>query len=146
MFGRTGSRPVPARAPHATRYRRTSEKAYATGIGDLDGDGRGELVITVNLARRPWHDAREALAVVFGHRRRAVVAPAKAGYLIDLPKHALPLGLRAAGDVNGDGLGDFAVEIQGWKPDGPATAVIFGKSDRTRQRVAALGSGGYIIR
>ncbi len=53
----------------------------------------------------------------------------------------------AAGDVNGDGLGDILASATGLNNNTGATYVVFGKTDSAAVDVAAIaaGNGGYVI-
>lgn len=148
MYGKSGSPTLRARAPHATRYRHEPYAGgVATGIGDLDGDRRSEVLLTIEPPAPRGSPERQALTVVFGGPRRAVIDLRPAGYVIELPARIEPARLRATGDINGDGLGDFLVSIGPLGGGFPQrTFVVFGKSDRTRQSLTALGGGGFEIR
>jgi hypothetical protein len=89
---------------------------------------------------------REAIAVIFGRRARRL-RPRTAGYRISLPTSGGGSWVDPTGDVNGDGLGDLQITV--YDDDSnrpPRTFVVFGKGNRRRQAITALGVGGFEIR
>ncbi len=121
-------------------------------IGDLNGDGRPELLLTAPRAG----DSGRAY-VLFGRATPGVIDLAQLGsqgYAIDGPPSGVPgswLGesIAAAGDANGDGTPDLVVGAHlGDGPDrvrGGLAFVLFGKDDATTVDLAKLGDGGFRI-
>jgi hypothetical protein len=138
--------------------------ASVAAAGDVNGDGRDDVIVGAPLADPLGrHDAGSAY-VVFGATRGRVglgVLGAR-GFRIDgavarprtFHPGANPLSSGAgdvvapAGDVNGDGLAD--VLVSGRTADNAllpsAVFVVFGKRDTAPVDLAALGTGGFAIR
>ena len=119
--------------------------------GDVNGDGIADAIIGAPGEAK----AAGAAYVVFG---RAGGSPLSA--LKDLGDGGFRIGgaaagdqaglaVSAAGDVNGDGLGDVAVGAPGATGAGRAGAgvvfVVFGKKATEPVSLGALGAGGYGI-
>lgn len=120
-------------------------------VSDVDGDGLADVLLGAPLA---------------GDAGRAYLVHGKAdGALVDLADVALGMGgfplegdgigedagssVAAAGDVDGDGLGDFLVGAPegGPIPNGGRTYVVLGKADDTPVDLAQvfMGVGGFAI-
>jgi hypothetical protein len=114
----------------------------AAGVGDVDGDGIDDLVITDE-----WGTAW----IVYGRPHLAS---------IDLTSHdgsvsryegqadSLHGGIvAAAGDVNGDGRADVLLSAPGWQGDGEASRafVLFGGPRRAEVDLADLGTRGITM-
>ncbi|MDQ3983154.1 MAG: integrin alpha [Actinomycetota bacterium] len=107
-------------------------------IGDLNGDGRREIVLGAQTADTPNGDASGAAYVVFGKASSGDVDlrdfhdddQNTRGFRIDGGGTFALAGWRVAclGDVNADGLDDLAIAA----PFAAATYVVFGKSDTNR--------------
>ena len=138
--------------------------ASVAAAGDVNGDGRADVLVGAPLAdplgRR---DAGSAYVVFGGTRGRVRLGALGArGFRIDgaVPRPrtfhpgANPLSsgagdvVAAAGDVNGDGLAD--VLVSGRTADDAllpsAVFVVFGKRDTAPVDLASLGAGGFAIR
>jgi hypothetical protein len=158
---------VPSRASLVLTGEHSGDLAGASvaPAGDVDGDGRDDVIVGAPLADpRGRHDAGSAYVVRGGGRsgRLSLGDLGARGFRIDgaLPRPrsfhpgAGPLNSGAgsvvagAGDVNGDGLDDLLVSGRVARPPGlPVTAVfvVFGKRDHAAVDLAALGDGGYPI-
>ncbi len=125
------------------------------GLGDINGDGLGDIAISTARAR----NGRGSVYVVFGSREGGDVrleALGTRGFRID-GSTGFPLsecgscqeGLgdlagsdpAAPGDVNGDGLDDVLVGADG----GGYQAVVFGKQSTTTVKLGRLRQGGFLI-
>ncbi len=118
--------------------------------GDVDGDGLADLLIGAPMAQ-PAGAASGAAYVVFGKADSDLVDlgslgtggfALNGGAASDLAGSAVA----AAGDVNGDDLGDIVVTADG-APAGAGTGriyVVFGKdADTDDVELSALGAGGF---
>lgn len=120
--------------------------------GDVNGDGRGDLVVGAHLANAPGFDTGAA-HVVFGKATGAPVnvgALGAQGFAITGAAVNDQLGWAVAGvgNVNGDGLADVAVgarlsDLNG--TDAGSVFVIFGKTGSTAVNLGSLGAGGFRI-
>lgn len=120
------------------------------GPGDLDGDGRGELAVTLWSEFDPWKvgEIRVFSGALFGApddpagSLDVFAEPVRAETVLelkgrtDLPGgfESIGLGLNALGDINGDGVPDLGAGT------GPTSdAVIFSGADGTRLREVFSG-------
>ena len=142
------------------RWRRTARSATsARGVGDVNGDGLGDVVISSDVQAGPYGPGRAY--VIFG---RASTSPIDVGALstsdgfVILPAEdpdPFTRPIAAAGDVNGDGLDDIVVAAPGEpgsSDDGQPYIydgnlyVVFGKASGTTVDLADLGDDGFAVR
>ena len=123
-------------------------------LGDVNGDGRGELLVGATQVSAAGRQYAGAAYVVFGRAdagRIDLRQPGAGGYRIlgaggDEQARA---GWSVAGlnDVNGDGRRDILVGAPGTSrrcsPEEGAAYVVYGKADATPVDLADLGAGGY---
>jgi FG-GAP repeat/PASTA domain len=136
----------------------TSVGAAVAGAGDVNGDGKADVLIGAPEAVKPQGCCLNygAAFVVFGKADAAPVdlgSLGAAGYRIDGASFGDFAGsaVASAGDINGDGKDDVLVSA----PDAPyppadralagKVYVVYGKADGTTIDLATLGTGGYEI-
>lgn len=114
-----------------------------SGLGDLNGDGLSDVVVSAIQSDHAGNNAGAAY-VVFGKKDSAAVDAGNlgnGGFRID-GAAGMYLGNWAVGtgDINGDSIPDIAV---GGLND---SYVIFGTSNTAPVSVASLGNGGFTIK
>jgi hypothetical protein len=122
------------------------------GIGDINGDGRPDLLIGAPGADPAGRLGAGSAYVIFGGASTSgidLAALGTAGYRIDgaQPGDAAGTSVALAGDVNGDGVPDLAIGSPGGGLEvGPSTpgsvTVVYGQAGQSRIDLAALGNGG----
>jgi hypothetical protein len=122
--------------------------------GDLDADGRADVLVGITYGGAPPFQNGGAL-VVFGKDGTAgvpveEVVAGDGGFAIsgEIPPEWVGRKLAGAGDVNGDGLGDILVAGVGvYDEDAARVYLVFGKADRTMVDLAEVeaGRGGLVV-
>jgi hypothetical protein len=132
-------------------------------LGDLNGDGRGELLIGASQVSAPGRRYAGAAYVVFGRpdlgvldlRRPGgtayrILGPGRLGASGGLGQGRAGVSVAPIGDVNGDGRPDMIVGAPGagrrCSPEEGAAYVVFGQSDAEPLDLDQLGEAGYAIR
>lgn len=130
--------------------------AAVSGDGDVDGDGRGDVIVGARGAD-PNGAASGRSYVVFGKPDGAAieldaVASGGGGFAIDgeVTLDGSGRSVALAGDVNGDGLDDLVVGAYRADPSGYASGrcyVVFGKPGGGTVEASAVveGNGGFAI-
>ena len=160
VFGRTGRAEVDLAAPDFGGFRIAGAdtgarlgRAVGT-ISDLNGDGRGELLVSAPNRDVGDRAGAGSTYVVFGRAAGdvdvATLADAGAGYRIDGPSAGALAGraLDSIGDLNGDGLGEVLLTAPragtGTRPKGVAY-VVYGRSAPGVLDLAELAGQGYAV-
>ena len=132
-------------------------------VGDVNGDGRGELLIGASQLSAPGRRYAGAAYVVFGRPDPGVLdlrRPGGDGYRIlgpgrlgaggGLGQGRAGVSVAPIGDVNGDGRQDMIIGAPGagrrCSPEEGAAYVVFGQSVPSPLDLDRLGEGGYAIR
>jgi hypothetical protein len=141
-----------ARAPRlgtrdVTRIRRGDRFGAGAGpLADVNGDSRADVLVMAGEV----HGGREVatLRVLFGRRDRAAVDAVRDrhGWRIAIPEDVHVDWYGQLGDVNGDGLADFAVQsADEYDAAPPRTYVLLGTRGQPPRSLAQLGAGGFAI-
>jgi hypothetical protein len=126
----------------------------AAAAGDVNGDGKRDLLIGAPKADPGARENAGSTYVVFGGGEKGSLELGKLGdrgFRIDGARAGDQSGfaVSGAGDVNGDGRDDLLVGAPrldaGGDPNTGAAYVVFGHSGRGNVDLGALGSGGYRI-
>ena len=153
VFGRRSSEPVDLKSLSDGGYRIAGEhKGKSTGFtmapaGDVNGDGRGDLLVGTFFAIVSKNPG--SVFVVFSHPDTRPVDLANLGADGIAIRGSWPVGpyLAPLGDVNGDKLDDVIVGSPPARKDGRGRAyVIHGRAAPGTLRLRSLGSAGYSIR
>jgi len=129
------------------------------GLGDVNGDGRDDYALTDGTGNGTayvvYGGSSNFTVDAFGRaviNAASITADPALGYrIIGEAGGALGSAISAAGDINGDGIGDILVgapvaDVAG-RTDSGAAYVIYGQAGSARGAVsvAALGSNGFAI-
>jgi hypothetical protein len=142
--------------------RRDLAGASVARAGDVNGDGRGDVIVGAPLADPFGRRDAGAAYVVFGGSGRGRVdlgALGERGFriagAIPIPRERHPgrtagtsgagRVVAGAGDVNADGLNDVIVSGRFGAFASTAVYVVFGKRDAGAVDLNALGAGGYLV-
>jgi hypothetical protein len=124
------------------------------GAGDVNGDGRPDVIVGAYLADNNARTSSGSAYVVFGKASATSVdlnALGAGGFRIDGAAAGDNAGyaVAGAGDVNGDGRADVIVGAVGAgnnaRTNSGSAYVVFGKSSTTAIDLNALGAGGFRI-
>ena len=128
--------------------------AAVAGAGDVNGDGRADLVVGAPRAGNNARPGSGSAHVVFGTGQAAAIdlaALGGAGFRIDGAAALDNAGaaVAGAGDVNGDGRADVVVGApragNNARPGSGSAHVVFGRRETSEIDLAALGGAGFRI-
>lgn len=132
---------------------------WVSGLGDVNHDGFNDFAVTDNLYDGPSADNIGRVYVISGSDSVADVdidTPAGGTRVVatidGFDTGGQILSAEDAGDVNGDGIDDFAAGSYTATPWGPsptavgAAFVVFGSAQPLTVRASALGEHGFTIR
>ena len=128
--------------------------AAVAGAGDVNGDGRADLVVGAPRAGNNARPGSGSAHVVFGGGEAAAIdlaALGGAGFRIDGAAALDNAGaaVAGAGDVNGDGRADVVVGApqagNNARPGSGSAHVVFGRRETSEIDLAALGGAGFRI-
>ena len=136
-------------------YEGSSAGAGAASAGDVNGDGVPDLILGSYGADNNGRSGSGSAYIRFGPVTPGIVSlanPAAApGIRIDgaTPGEQAGWVVNAAGDFNGDGLGDVllgAPSVGGSSPLGGAAYIVFGRATPGTIDLASLGGAGVVLR
>ena len=122
--------------------------------GDVNGDGRGDVILGAPFTRNNARDNSGSTYVVFGQAVPTnvdLVNLGAAGFRIDGAEGFDQAGSAVAGvgDINGDGRAEVAVGAPGTDngviPNAGAVYVIFGSSAPAKVDLRSLGAAGFRV-
>ncbi|HSF60684.1 MAG TPA: putative Ig domain-containing protein, partial [Gaiellaceae bacterium] len=122
--------------------------------GDVNGDGLADALVGAPFADNNLRQGSGSAYVVFGKRSSATVDLAVLGddgFRIDgaAPQDFTSEAMAAAGDLNGDGLGDVLVGAtfadNNERPSSGSAYVVYGTRTGASVDLAALGARGFRI-
>lgn len=158
LYGRANPTDIDLADPELNGFRiigaESFDKAgFATGIGDVNGDGYSDVLVGAPNVSRDFINNRGLACVIFGGETSADVdlrTFKEGGFCIHGHKWNGFLGvpLAGAGDVNGDGLADILLSDRGFSDHLQTKSevyVVFGKRDYDRVETANLDDGGFRI-
>jgi len=137
-------------------------KVEIAAPGDIDGDGLADLIVTLPsplncspVGRRiPWEmESYAGVFVIYGGRARlsgrTSLGAVSAKIAIDSPCADTSYATAALGDIDGDGLGDFAVAFPGSADDASSASggyirLVYGDRKRFAGTVALAAAGGEL--
>ena len=133
-----------------------------SALGDVNGDGYGDMAIAHSYSSDPTLKSVEELFVIFGKQGRSNAnidvnsirsgADNTQGYVISMDPQ-LPFlannmsftATKVAGDFNGDGLNDFVFEGRSYDHTAAKFYVVFGKQSTSKIGLNELGTNGFSI-
>ncbi|MDP1849791.1 MAG: hypothetical protein Q8K79_18540 [Solirubrobacteraceae bacterium] len=122
------------------------------GAGDVNGDGRADVIVGDPAADGNGRTDSGAAYVVFGRaatQRVDLTALGEGGFRVDGDAAGAGAGwsVAGAGDVNGDGLADVVIGAPNPANDPDRVTrsahVVFGKASSARVDLGALAAGGF---
>ena len=160
VFGRTGTTTVDLTALGTAGFRidgaATGDGSgwSVAGAGDINGDGRADLIIGAPEADNNSRTSSGSSYVVFGRTATTTVdlsALGTAGFRIDGAATGDLSGrsVAGAGDINGDGRADLIIGAHcadnNSRTASGSSYVVFGRTDTTTVDLNALGTAGFRI-
>ncbi len=128
-----GSYEFPEFTPSSGSFERMSTRP----VGDMTGDGIGEIAVAVGARFTP--DAQDSIWVKRGDGSGEGTAAATTAFRVVAPVDLSRQAIAGISDLNGDGRSELAVS------DGYDLFVVFGRNDGATVDLASLGNAGFRI-